>query len=156
MVRKVLSVLLVIFWMGFIFSFSNTKGDASSSFSEELLIKIIEVVTPYEKGSEEMEKLVDKLHFPFRKLAHFTIYFILGVLVINAFLAFNMPKYSIIYAVLICILYAISDEVHQLYVNDRKGNLGDVLLDSSGSCLSIYLISRFYILRGKNEKAFNK
>ena len=43
-----------------------------------------------------------------------------------------------------------------MYVSDRNGQISDVLLDSSGSCLAIYLISRFYILRGKYEKVFNK
>lgn len=156
MIRKVLSVLLVIFWMGFIFSFSGTEGSESGSLSEDILVKVIEIFTPIKDGSEKMEELVNILHFPFRKCAHFFIYFMLGVLVINAFLAFGVPKHSILLSVIICILYAITDEVHQLFVSDRSGNLSDVLLDSSASCFAIYLVSRFIILRGKHEKVINK
>lgn len=156
MIRKVLSVFLVIFWMGFIFSFSSSEGEESGSLSRDLLVKVIEVVTPYKDGDAKMEELVDVLHFPFRKLAHFTVYFILGATVINMFYAFNINKYTLILSVIICIIYAISDEVHQMFVSDRNGQISDVLLDSSGSCLAIYLISRFYILRGKYEKVFNK
>lgn len=156
MIRKVLSVFLVIFWMGFIFSFSSSEGEESGSLSRDLLVKVIEVVTPYKDGDAKMEEVVDVLHFPFRKLAHFTVYFILGATVINMFYAFNINKYTLILSVIICIIYAISDEVHQMFVSDRNGQISDVLLDSSGSCLAIYLISRFYILRGKYEKVFNK
>ena len=156
MIRKVLSVFLVIFWMGFIFSFSSSEGEDSGSLSRDLLVKVIEVVTPYKDGDAKMEELVDVLHFPFRKLAHFTVYFILGATVINMFYAFNINKYTLILSVIICIIYAISDEVHQMFVSNRNGQISDVLLDSSGSCLAIYLISRFYILRGKYEKVFNK
>ena len=156
MIRKVLSVFLVIFWMGFIFSFSSSEGEDSGSLSRDLLVKVIEVVTPYKDGDAKMEELVDVLHFPFRKLAHFTVYFILGATVINMFYAFNINKYTLILSVIICIVYAISDEVHQMFVSNRNGQISDVLLDSSGSCLAIYLISRFYILRGKYEKVFNK
>ena len=156
MIRKVLSVFLVIFWMSFIFSFSSSEGEESGSLSRDLLVKVIEVVTPYKDGDAKMEELVDVLHFPFRKLAHFTVYFILGATVINMFYAFNINKYTLILSVIICIIYAISDEVHQMFVSDRNGQISDVLLDSSGSCLAIYLISRFYILRGKYEKVFNK
>ena len=156
MIRKVLSILLVIFWMGFIFSFSGTEGDDSVSLSEEVLTKVIEIFTPYKEGDKELKELVDKLHFPFRKLAHFTVYFVLGILVVNMFLSFNLPKYYLLYSLIICLLYAITDEVHQLFINDRVGNVADVLLDCSGSFFAIYLTNKYILFRGKYEKKINK
>lgn len=156
MIRKVLSVALVIFWMGFIFSFSGSEGDDSSSLSRDLLVKVIEVVTPYNEGDEKLENIVEVLHFPFRKLAHFTIYFILGMLVVNMFLAFNLPKCYILYSVVICIGYAISDEIHQMFTDGRVGSIADVLLDSSGSCIAIYLTNIFIKFRGRSEKSISK
>ena len=82
----------------------------------------------------------------------FFIYFVLGILVMNAFLSFGIVKKISIIAVIICILYAISDEVHQMFVSDRSGNINDMLLDSSASCFAIYLFNRLIILRGNHEK----
>lgn len=152
MIRKVLSIGLVIFWMGFIFSFSQSNGTESGSLSEEVLTKVIEVVSDIEPGSKKMEELVSVLSFPFRKCAHFFIYFVLGILVMNAFLSFGIVKRISIIAVIMCILYAISDEVHQMFVSDRSGNINDMLLDSSASCFAIYLFNRLIILRGNHEK----
>lgn len=152
MIRKILSVALVIFWMVFIYSFSAAEGEASGSLSRDILVKTFEIITPYEDGSKEIEDLVETWHFPFRKCAHFFIYFILGGLVMNALLALGFTKRAVLLALIISIGYACFDEVHQLYVDGRSGNIADVCLDSSGACLAIYLFSRFILLRGKNEK----
>lgn len=155
MIRKVLSICLVIFWMAFIFSFSQSNGAESGSLSEEILINIIEIFTNIEDGTEKMNELIGVLGFPFRKCAHFFIYFVLGILVMNAFLSFGLIKKISILGIIICILYAISDEVHQMFIADRSGNIKDVLLDSSASCFAIYIYNRFIILRGKYEKGNN-
>lgn len=153
MIRKILSVFLVVFWSCFIFGFSASDGKESGSLSEEVLTTVFNVITPYPDDSEKIEDLVDKYHFPFRKFAHFTVYFILGFLVMNALLSLGITRRAVIIAVIICVLSAIFDEVHQLFVDGRHGSVADALLDSSGSCLSIYLFSRLILLRGKNEKA---
>lgn len=156
MIRKILSVVLVIFWMGFIFSFSQDTGESSGSLSEEILINIIEIVSNVEEDTAKMDELVELLHFPFRKFAHFTVYFILGFLIMNALLAFGITKKSVIIAVILAILYAIFDEIHQTFVDGRSGNIADIFLDSSGACVAIYLFSRLILLRGKNEKVSHK
>lgn len=38
---------------------------------------------------------------------------------------------------MICILYAISDEVHQLFVPGRGGQVRDVIIDSAGAIAGI-------------------
>jgi VanZ family protein len=52
---------------------------------------------------------------------------------------------SIVLALLICVLYAISDEVHQLFVPGRGGQVKDIIIDSAGATVGIgvyLLISR--------------
>lgn len=51
---------------------------------------------------------------------------------------------------LFCIIYALSDEIHQLFVFGRSGELKDVLIDTIGSFLGIILISK--IINRKNDK----
>ena len=50
---------------------------------------------------------------------------------------------SIVLVLLICVLYAISDEVHQLFVPDRGGEVKDIIIDSVGATVGIgvYLLT---------------
>lgn len=80
---------------------------------------------------------IETLSLIIRKLAHFTEYFILGLLVYNFI---SNYKFKLYYGVLICIIYSISDEIHQLYVPGRSCQLLDILIDISGALISILLL----------------
>ena len=60
-------------------------------------------------------------------------------------------------AFLICVLYAISDEIHQLFVPGRAGQVRDVLIDSSGSFLGIFLVMLFvrFLRKIRNKNKIN-
>ena len=75
-----------------------------------------------------------------RKFAHFSEYFILGILCINYFFRNNK---NINYSYLFCILYAISDEIHQIFVPGRSFQFYDIFIDSIGAIFGIYLIAKF-------------
>ncbi|PIU83110.1 MAG: hypothetical protein COS68_05800 [Elusimicrobia bacterium CG06_land_8_20_14_3_00_38_11] len=87
-----------------------------------------------------------------RKGAHITEYFILTILLIRAFRrSFRMPfKFLIFWPSVISFLYAISDEYHQSFIKNRCGTLWDVLVDTVGILLVVYL----YIKKGNYEKEF--
>ena len=44
---------------------------------------------------------------------------------------------SIVLALLICVLYVISDEVYQLFVPGRGGQVKDIIIDSAGATVGI-------------------
>jgi len=68
-------------------------------------------------------------------------YLILGVLTINALIKNKMAARTAICAsLLICMLYASSDEFHQLFVPGRAGRVTDVLIDSFGALTGIIVI----------------
>lgn len=46
-------------------------------------------------------------------------------------------------AFLLTVLYAISDEVHQTSVPGRTGSLVDVLIDTAGAALGLWLLRRW-------------
>jgi VanZ family protein len=46
---------------------------------------------------------------------------------------------KVVLSLIICILYSISDEIHQTFVPGRGGNIIDVLIDSTGSFIGIGL-----------------
>ena len=130
---KRISVLLVVIWMIVIFIFSNYNGEVSTMQSEGLLDKILMLI--HYTGD------VDILRYLIRKCAHITEYLILGILVYNA-CKYNSIKDIIKLSIIICILYACSDEIHQLFVNDRSGQIYDVLIDSVGSSLGVFLMHK--------------
>ncbi|WP_427338140.1 VanZ family protein [Caloranaerobacter sp. DY30410] len=78
--------------------------------------------------------LVLKFNHIVRKFAHFGIYFVLGLLVTNAFVRSGVKGFkAFIFSLAFCILYAVIDEIHQLFVPGRCAQVTDVLIDSVGA-----------------------
>ena len=154
MKKSVFAVLLVL-WMGFIFSMSCENAERSSNTSGKTIEAVLSVVPEFEKQPEEVKKnIIEELQFITRKSAHFIAYMILGILAIGLILQYENINKKPQLAFLICVLYAISDEVHQLFVPGRAGQVRDVLIDSSGSFLGIFLVMffvRFFRKRRSKE-----
>ena len=146
---KTLSYILVVLWMGLIFFFSSQPADDSKELSTgvtEVILSVVESVAP------ESDLFVENLHHFVRKNAHFLIYFVLGMLVVRAFRVSQIRnKTSILLALGICILYAISDELHQLFVPGRGAQVKDVLIDSTGAFVGIILYSWLKDLRRSSK-----
>lgn len=83
-----------------------------------------------ESGSEPF----NLWYFVFRKMAHVFEYMILNSLII---FAMGLKKWK--QATMISLLYAFSDEIHQLFIPGRSGLLRDVLIDSIGIFISTIL-----------------
>lgn len=49
-------------------------------------------------------------------------------------------KHKVLISILVCMIYAITDETHQLFVSGRTEQVLDVLIDTIGSLTSILLI----------------
>ena len=75
-----------------------------------------------------------------RKIAHASEYMVLGVLLARAVGATDWRSAAA--AAALGALYAASDEWHQTFVPGRKGNLGDVALDSAAVLLGVWLYAR--------------
>jgi len=141
--KKLFKLILVTLWMSVIFGFSNQKAEDSSKLSDGLIIKVAKVFVDKDLSIEKQEKLLDKYTKVVRKTAHFSIYLILGVLVVNLLFEYNTNKKIILFSILICIIYSITDEFHQLFVPGRSGEVRDVLIDSSGALVGIGLYKFF-------------
>ena len=87
------------------------------------------------------------LHFLLSKLAHFSIYAFLGMLVYLLMRSGYEIKnaLSLTFAPVVCVVYAISDEVHQLYIPGRSGEVRDVLIDTAGAAVGILITATVYI-----------
>jgi VanZ family protein len=80
--------------------------------------------------------------FVIRKLAHFSEYFALTALWWWALRTQIGGRRSLLPAVVIAFGYAITDEIHQTFVNGRIGTPRDVLIDSAGILTAAWLIRR--------------
>lgn len=155
MIRNIAACFLVLVWMLVIFMFSSSDGASSSATSGYLTNKVIEVFTGVTPSDKEYNEIKSNVSFIVRKVAHFTEYFILGLLLMNMMFILDIKSNRIIYSIMIVILYAISDELHQMLVDGRNGYIGDVLLDSSGGMFAIYLYHRLIMMRFNYEKGTN-
>lgn len=141
--KKIISILLVLIWMIIIFTFSNMDSTKSNNQSKGAIDKVVEVTidTSNQLGiideiptEKEKQNIVNKLNKPLRKVVHFTIYLILAILVLNALNNFDIKNKTII-TIVFCLIYAITDEYHQTFINGRTGQLSDVLIDTLGSII---------------------
>nr|WP_330375346.1 VanZ family protein [Inediibacterium massiliense] len=124
--------ILVIFWMAVIFNLSSQVSHESNKLSKEVTKVIVKTV---EKVAPKTDFNMSKLNHIVRKNAHFFAYLILGILVINALRSSGYRKFG--WALLICVVYAISDEVHQMFVPGRGPGIKDVCIDSAGATVGI-------------------
>ena len=153
--RKI-KLCLIILWMIVIFMFSNQKAVESSKLSDGLILKSVRIIEKINHKQYSDEEILKRFIYPVRKLAHVTIYFILGFLVYLYIKDLKIDN-KIIISILICVLYATSDEIHQLFILGRSGEVKDVLIDTLGSVLGILFLK---ILKSnkkiKNYLLFNK
>ena len=134
--------------MSFIFCLSNQPAVDSTELSDGFISNTIgNVYKLFNRNisSEELNEIKIKYTHPVRKMAHFTIYMILGILVTLLVREYNVSFYKcLIISLLVCLLYSISDEIHQLFVLGRSGEVIDVLIDTSGSFIGIYIFNKLF------------
>lgn len=137
--RKMLYIL-VIAWMVVIFYFSHQPVNKSSELSggiSGLIVDKLEGVLKTDLDNRLFEHLT-------RKFAHFTEYMILGILMYIVFSinkAFDSKRMLV--CLIICVFYAISDEIHQYFVPGRAARVVDVIIDSVGAIFGIFMTTLF-------------
>jgi len=153
--KIILSWIAVFIWMLLIFKLSAQPATQSSELSRNVTKVIIETigkVIPLDIEISTTTDLVSQFNHTVRKFAHGAIYFVLGVLLMNALRASGVENSrGVILALFICVLYAISDEVHQLFVPGRGGQIKDVIIDSFGAVVGIGFYLGFCKLTCKGE-----
>src|SRR5690625_1919586 len=136
--RKDVAVVLMLGWMVVIFYLSHQPASVSSQLSGKFVQLFIKVMSFLPIDIE-----LHTVHFFIRKSAHFTAYFILGLLVMHAIKhGYGLRLQTMIISFLITIIYAISDEFHQTFIPGRSGEVRDILIDSIGSLtgISVYVV----------------
>ena len=155
-ILRAVLIALLITQMWVIFGFSGQNGEESGSISRkitEAVTKNISSVQNLEK--EEKEKVLKKIEHIIRKLAHFSLYAVIGFLLMSLMSTYNLKqKNRILVSCSIGLLYAISDEIHQAFIPGRGPQIADVGIDFSGVVVGIListLIIKILISRKKSS-----
>ena len=144
-----MSVLLVMLVMWQIFSFSHQKAAVSLEQSGGATETIMGIVSDnfHELPKKDKQTVIDQLQQLTRKSAHLIIYFVLGFLCCNMFYSFKIRMIkSGILALVLSVVYAISDEIHQYFIPGRACAVSDMALDSAASLVGVVVFAATALL----------
>ena len=141
-ILRAILMLLLLSTFFIIFGFSSQDGEKSGNISKKITEEIITRIPQIqEKEQNEREAITLRIEKVIRKIAHFSIYTAVGLLLMALISTFEMKeKNRIIISLIIGIIYASSDEIHQSFVPGRSPMITDVMIDTMGVMLGILLI----------------
>lgn len=153
--RKILLILIISVCI-LIFGFSNQEADESSNTSGGI-INIILNINPLTKNLDEYRKndLAESMQYIVRKGAHFTIYTVLGILLMLYLNTYELElefENKTLISFALGVTYSITDEVHQHFVPGRSCEFKDVCIDGSGVLFGILLVSIILLIYNKTKK----
>lgn len=171
--RKILASLVIITaiaWCTTIFHLSgmssNSSNGTSTGIVEKAISKVLDAtneagITDSHPDDEKLAKAAELINAPLRKIAHATVYFVLALLLLSiSRVIFGSKKYllSCAVAILLCFIFAMTDEYHQTFVDGRTGQMMDVIIDTTGACVGTLLFSSYYLIWkiGKNHQVKDK
>lgn len=146
-ILRKLSIILCILWMGIIFYNSSRPASVSDKQSYGIVnsIRSGKSVLEGKNNSAKVEPSVlpegmrnVKIDIIIRKNAHAFEYCMLAVFVSNFLFLYRLKgKNALVYIMFICLLYAVTDEFHQMFVLGRGSLVSDVLIDFMGSLIGL-------------------
>lgn len=161
-------VIVTIIWCCAIFQFSAMNSDSSNSTSsgivEHTISKVLDAtneagITDSHPDPEKLTKATKLLNAPLRKVVHATVYFVLALLLLSlSRFTFGSKKYllSCIITILLCFVFALTDEYHQTFVDGRTGQMLDVFIDIAGACVAVLLFSSYFIVWKLGQNSHQK
>ncbi len=154
--KKFLVWCLVVLYCTGIFHFSAENGAVSSKRSRDVTKKIVRVLDLKDFRTKKIliEKIKHKktAEYYIRKAAHVSLYFGLAFLIFFAFGHYRGLSFKkrVFFTWLICCLFAMADEYHQLFVTGRDGKVKDVFIDNIGIGAALVLQSIIWqVQKGK-------
>ena len=139
---RIITMFFLVLTFISIFNFSNQDGKASSGLSKKVARKIVDVF-PYTKNLSEKtkNKIVEKTQPIIRKGAHLSIYTLVGIFIMSFISTYKIHlKYKFLISILVGLVYASSDEIHQSFIPGRTASIIDVGIDTAGVFLGIILV----------------
>lgn len=162
-IKRIIFGILLLFWLWVMYSFSAKTGAQSSSTSGGLTRKLLNLFYPQYKSfpQEVSMKIFETTNFILRKTAHFLEYMILAEIAaefMDTFFEKSLNWKQALTVVILCGIFATSDEIHQMFVGGRSPQVKDVILDTIGAIVGAadYKVRWIFIEKYKNNKSNRK
>lgn len=152
---RIILITMIIFWMMTIFGFSAENGEQSQSLSDKITIKVVQMIKPdYDSlNAKEQKQFFNHVSFAVRKTGHFGEYGILGLLIGSLLITFarirNFAKGKLLTIGIsagVCMLYAMTDEFHQGFVDGRSPKVMDVFIDTAGGLTGVVFLILIWLI----------
>ena len=152
-----ISICISVLWMCVIFSMSAQPADVSGDLSgtiSHLFVQVVNAILGCGWDEMKLLQLATEWDYPIRKLAHMSEFGILAL--IYKWTIETNAKSSVLnktktvmdrigmgttsrMALVGTLLYAATDEFHQLFVPGRAGLITDVMIDTLGAGMALLL-----------------
>jgi len=137
-----------------IFGFSSQNAEQSSGLSGKAATAIVHFANSshiLNVNDENEVQFIENLQYPIRKCAHMSEYMLFTLSVVLALYVWNVRnKWLYIVAFAVSVIFASTDEFHQLFVPGRSGRVVDVLIDSVGAAIGLFIV--WSVRRNKSKR----
>ena len=134
-IRYILVICIIVLCCK-IFASSSQDGGVSVGTSRqftEILLKTL--------GLECNDRTIEIINPVIRKVAHFSVYMLLGFLTMCTCETFKWQRvYKFDFSTMFAFVFACGDELHQRLVPGRSGEFADVCLDTVGAMLGVLIV----------------
>lgn len=158
---NIIRAILIIALIGtfsIIFGFSNQDSKTSGGISQKVTEFIIKFIPSIQQKEEnQREEVIDIIESVIRKIAHFSIYTLVGFLLMSLMSTYKIKEINQIgTSLIIGVIYASTDEIHQAFIPGRGPQITDVMLDSLGVLTGIFIsMLLIEIIRRITKKTYN-
>ena len=155
--RRVVGLALTVFLIIFIFLMSAQNAEISKQTSGGVTRFIAGLIYPgfNSLGEQAQNQIISSLQGFVRSAAHFSVFAALcfSNLIFTLTLQKLIPLMRYLSSIIFSIAYAVSDEIHQLFIPGRAFQFSDILVDTLGIILGaavMYLIMKLIKKRTLN------
>ena len=147
LLKKCIAALPALFVMGMIFYFSSKTSQQSTEQSQavsEGILHVSHLLAYFGVPEGAIPEVAEIIEVGIRKIGHFSEFAILGAVLYYAFSAWTLTwRCRAMLTGIVGVLYAASDEIHQMFVPGRGPAVYDVLIDAAGIGTALCLIFIF-------------
>ena len=150
--RNSLTIRLLKYWLPVLVMIAAMYYFSTDVLSGENTRGIIETILEW-AGVKISRATADNLNYLTRKAAHFVEYAMLAALLFRAFRADAVARWKTswaVYSMLISAAWALLDEYHQSFSEERTGSIKDSMLDCSGALFMLVMVWYFNRDRGES------
>ena len=148
-----LSWAAVLFCLLSIYHLSAEPAAESVANSQGIVAGCLDLtmeVVQHQLDEPEKARLVQRIDRVAREYMHGVVYLVLGLALSNALLVSGVKgRQAWLLALSLCVLYAVSDEIHQVFVPGRSFQFSDLAMDTAGSIIGIWLMWLLGVTRGR-------